>query len=82
MSLNIVGDLELARALFYHLVTSGHMNYVLFITSVVSVWPDILMKDPLDRPDMVVSHAMTLVLEEIVTNMLQSQESETNKKVT
>lgn len=80
--MTVVGDVELARAFFYHLVTSSHMDYVSYITSVVSVWPDILMKDPLDRPDKVVSHVMTIVLEEIVTNMLQSQMSEANKKVT
>lgn len=57
------------------------MNATLFVVPVISVWPEVLMKDPSDQPDKVVSHGMILVLEEVLTKSLLTQESEANKKV-
>jgi hypothetical protein len=63
------------------MVTCGHLNYTSFIVSVVSVWPEVLKKDPSDCPGKVDSLGMTLVLEEVVTKVLLSTASEVNMKV-
>lgn len=77
----VQGDLELARLMLYQLVTCTHINFILFLVPVVSVWPEILRKNPADRPDSVVSHGLTLVLEELVTERLLYMEDELSKKV-
>ncbi|KAL4220111.1 snRNA transcription by RNA polymerase III [Mactra antiquata] len=75
------GNLELARTMFDQLVRSKHINFLLFIVPVVSVWPEILRKNPADCPDEVVTHGFILVLEELITERLLAMEDTLSKKV-
>jgi len=77
----VVGDIESVRVLLHKLITSNPTHCCNYLVPVVSVWPETLRKNPNDRPDLIVTHSMVLVLEELLTKSLMEQNTDNSNKV-
>ena len=77
----VVGDIESVRVLLHKLITSNPIHCCNYLVPVVSVWPKTLRKNPNDRPDLIVTHSMVLVLEELLTKSLMELNTDNSNKV-